>query len=447
MGLIKAATDAVFGTLADQWKEYFTCNALEQDVLMIKGLKNISSRSSSRYGDDNVISEGSGIVVADGQCALIVCQGVVTEVVAEPGLYTFNCHDEPSIFAGELNEDLIRDILNTMWRRFQFGGAAGRDQRVYYFNLKEITGNKFGTATPIPFRVVDRNIGLDIDVSVRCNGVYSFKITDPISFYVNVCGNVATQYDADTIAAQMKGEFLSALQPGFANLSNEGVRPSAIPAHVNELCAYMDAELSPKWTKLRGISIVSVAINSVTLPDEDAKLIRDLQSSAIMRDPTMAAAQLTAAQAQAMRTAAANANGAMTGFMGMGMAMQQGGVNAQDLYKMGQMQSQGPSEKTNANTATSQSSKNTWKCSCGTLNEGKFCTECGKKKPEVKEGWTCSCGTLNRGNFCTECGKHRPKESPLYVCDKCGWVPPDPHHPPKFCPECGDVFDDNDIKK
>jgi len=448
MGLIKAAAGAVLGTLADQWKEYFSCDVLGLDVLMVKGLKNISSRSSNRYGSDNVITEGSGIVVADGQCVLIVCQGVVTEVIAEPGLYTFKSHAEPSIFSGELNESLLRDILKTMWHRFEFGGYEGQDQRVYYVNLKEIVGNKFGTATPIPFRVIDRNIGLDIDVSVRCNGVYSFKITDPISFYVNVCGNVAVQFDADTLATQLKSEFLSALQPGFAGLSEKGVRPSAIPAHVNDLCAYMDKELSPKWSKLRGISIVSVAINSVTLPDEDAKLIRDLQSGAIMRDPTMAAAQLTASQAAAMRAAASNPNGAVSGFMGMGMASMAGGVQANELFKMGQntppANPQVAPQTATQNGATTSSSS-TWTCSCGSVNTGKFCTQCGSKKPE--DGWRCECGTLNRGNFCTECGRHRPKDSPLYVCDKCGYVPPDPKNPPKFCPQCGDRFDENDIQK
>ena len=435
MGVIKAAAGAVLGTLADQWKEYFSCNALDNDVLMIKGTKTVSSRSSNRYGSDNVISDGSGIVVADGQCAIIVCQGVVTEVMAQSGYYTYKSGEEPSIFAGELNEELLREIFNLMWRRFEFGGVAGRDQRVYYFNLKEITSNKFGTAVPVPFRVVDRNLGLDLDVSLRCNGVYSFKITDPISFYTNVCGNVASQYDVDELSSQLKSEFISALQPALAKLSDMEIRPYSIPSHVDDLCRYMNEQLSAKWSKLRGLSIVSVAINSVTLSDDDAKLIKELQSASIMKDPSMAAAQIAAAQANAMRRAAENPNGAVNGFMGMGMAQATGGMNVGDLFKM-------------ANSSQQQISDG-WKCRCGTLNKGKFCSSCGEKRPESASGtngWKCSCGQVNRGNFCTACGKRRPEGSPLYVCDKCGWVPDDPYNPPKFCPECGDRFDDKDIK-
>lgn len=444
MGLIKAALGATLGTLADQWKDYFTCNALPADVLVVKGLKNVGHRSSNRYGDDNVISDGSGIVVADGQCAIIVDQGVVTEVVAEPGLFTFKTDAEPSIFVGELNEQKIRSVFDTMWRRFKYGGSTGRDHRLYYFNLKEILDNKFGTAVPVPFRVVDRNIGLDVDVSLRCNGVFSFKITDPISFYTNVCGNIASEYDVDEIQGQLKTEFISALQPALARLSDLEIRPYSIPSHVDELCKVMNQELSAKWSQLRGLDVVSIAINSVTLPEEDAKMIKDLQRGAVMRDPGMAAAQLTAAQAAAMQQAAQNSAGAMTGFMGMGMAQQAGGIQAADLYKMAaQNQQNNTPSPAKAESAVPAGS---WICpKCGNTSKGKFCSECGAPMPKV-DGWTCSCGAVNKGRFCSECGKPRPSGAPVYQCDKCGWIPEDPHHPPKFCPECGDPFDSNDIK-
>ena len=232
----------------------------------------------------------------------------------------------------------IKASFATVGKRFTFGGDTGKDQRVYYFNTKELVDNKFGTANPIPFRVVDRNIGLDIDVSVRCNGVYSYKIVDPLLFYTNVCGNVEQQYDREEIEVQLKTEFVSALQPAFAKISELQIRPSAIPGHVLELCDAMNEALTKKWQQTRGLAVVSIAMNPVTLPEEDAQLIKDAQKNAILRDPTMAAATLAGAQADAMKSAASNTAGAMTGFMGMGMAGQAGGANMQNLYQMGAQQ-------------------------------------------------------------------------------------------------------------
>ncbi|MCR5536414.1 MAG: SPFH domain-containing protein [Succinivibrio sp.] len=427
MGIIQAALGATLGTLADQWKDYFICESIEREVLVVRGTKLVTGRSSNRFGSDNIITEGSGIVVSDGQCAVIVDQGVVTNLIAKPGLYTFESSAEPSIFCGELNEQRLRLVFETMWERFKYGGAPGRDQRVYYFNLKEIMDNKFGTAVPIPFRVVDKNLGLDVDVSLRCHGVFSFKIVDPISFYTNVCGNVANQYDVQELQGQLKTEFIAALQPALARLSELEIRPYALPSHTQELCEVLNQELAKKWSQLRGISVVSVAINSITLPDEDAKLIKQKQFSAINKDPKMAAAVLTEAQAQAMQTAAANSGGAIQGFMGMGMAAQAGGMNAADLYKLGAQEHGGQ-------TAAG------WRCpECGALSQGKFCPQCGKPKPETKETWTCSCGTVNSGKFCSECGKPRP-ESTVHKCAKCGYTVSAGEKLPKFCPECGAPF-------
>ena len=430
MGLIKAGIGALGGTLADQWKEFFYCEAIDKDTLVVKGQKRMTSRSSNTKGNDNIISNGSGIAVADGQCMIIVEQGKIVEVCAEPGEFTYDSSTEPSIFTGKLGTS-IKETFKTIGKRFTYGGDTGKDQRVYYFNTKEIIDNKFGTATPIPFRVVDRNIGLDIDVSVRCNGVYSYKIANPLLFYTNVCGNVSDEYRRAEIDGQLKTEFLSALQPGFAKLSALEIRPSAIPGHVEELSQAMNESLTAKWNELRGIEVVSVAMNSVTLPEEDAEMIKQAQRTAIMRDPTMAAATLTGAQADAMKAAAENKNGAMMGFMGMGMAQQAGGMNAQNLYAMG-MQQKKPAAPAEGG----------WTCVCGTVNTGKFCENCGKPKPAV--GWTCACGAVNKGKFCSECGKPKPAAEPLYRCDKCGWEPEDPKHPPKFCPECGDPFNDGD---
>ncbi len=441
MGLISAGIGAIGGVLADQWKEFFYCDAIDKNVLVVKGQKRISGRSSNTKGNDNIISNGSLIAVADGQCMIIVEQGKIVEVCAEPGEFVYDTSTEPSIFTGKLGEG-IKNTFKLIGKRFTFGGDPGKDQRVYYFNTKEIVENKFGTPTPIPFRVVDRNIHLDIDVSVRCSGLYSYRIADPLLFYANVCGNVERDYTRDQIDSQLKTEFVSALQPAFARISELEVRPSALPGHAEELSDAMNVALSKKWGELRGLQVVSIAMNPITLSEEDAELIKKAQHAAIMRDPNMAAATLVEAQSQAMKDAAKNSAGAMTGFMGMGMAQQAGGANAANLFAMGQQQSaQQPAQPAPAAAPAA----NTWKCDCGAENTGKFCIECGKPKPA--DGWACpKCGTVNKGRFCMECGEKKPAGEPLYKCDKCGWEPEDPKHPPKFCPECGDPFDDKDIQ-
>ena len=469
MGLIKAGIGALGGTLADQWKEFFYCDALPNDVLMRKGEKRTSGRSSNTKGNDNIISNGSGIAVADGQCMIIVEQGKIVDICAEPGEYTYDMSTEPSIFSGSLG-DSVKATFQTIGKRFTYGGDTAKDQRVYYFNTKELIDNKFGTPNPIPFRVVDSKIGLDIDVSVRCSGVYSYKIADPMLFYTNVCGNVEQDYSRDELDGQLKTEFISALQPAFGRLSDMELRPNQIVSHNTDLENAMNAALSAKWGELRGLKVVSIALGSVTLPDDDADMIKQAQRTAIMKDPTMAAATLVGAQADAMKAAASNEAGAMTGFMGMGMAMNAGGgMNAQNLFAMGQQQQTASA----ASSAPASPAADSWKCSCGATVNGKFCPECGSKKPEPvqanawkcscgatvtgkfcpecgspkpvsDDGWTCACGTVNKGKFCSNCGSKKPDGAPLYRFDKCGWEPDDPHNPPKFCPECGDPLDDND---
>jgi membrane protease subunit (stomatin/prohibitin family) len=446
MGLIKAGVGALGGTFADQWKEFFYCEALDKDVLVTKGTKRITSRSSNTKGNDNIISNGSGIAVADGQCMIIVEQGKVVEVCAEPGEFTYDSSTEPSIFAGSLGQAIL-DTFKTVGKRFTYGGDTGKDQRVYYFNTKEIMDNKFGTMNPVPFRVVDSKIGLDIDVSVRCSGLYSYKIADPLLFYTNVCGNIQAEFLREEIDKQLKTEFISALGPAMGKLSDLEIRPNQIANHNIELEVAMNEILSKKWGELRGLKVVSVALNPIILTDEDAEIIKQAQKAAMYKDPTMAAATMVGAQADAMKTAAGNSAGAMTGFMGMGMAMNAGGMNAQSLYEMGQQQkaqAPAPAPAQTQAPVNQTTTSNTWKCSCGSEATGNFCPECGSKKPEL--GWTCSCGSVNKGKFCTNCGTKKPVEAPLYRCDKCGWEPEDPKNPPKFCPECGDRFDDGDIK-
>ena len=401
MGLIKAAAGAFGGALADQWREYFYCDSLDASTLAAKGQKRVGSRSSNTKASDNVISNGSVIAVADGQCMMIVEQGAVVEISAEPGEFVFDSGTEPTVMFGGLNSQNIKKSLSVVGKRFTFGGEPAKDQRVYYFNTKEITGNLYGTQNPVPFRIIDKNIGLDIDAGLRCNGEYSYKITDPVMFYKNVCGNVAVDYKRETIDSQLRAELLTALQPAFARLSETGVRYSALPSHADEICTALNDVLSAKWGALRGIEVCSFAMNSATLTPEDEQTIKTLQKSAVLRDPTMAAATLTEAQAEAMKSAASNENaGSFMAFAGLNMAQNAGGTNAAQLFAMG-ADKQG--EATNAG----------WDCSCGKKgNTGKFCPECGKQQGAVEK----------------------------VKCQNCGWEAPDGESAPKFCPECGKQF-------
>ena len=432
MGLIKAGVGALGGVLADQWKEFFYCDSLPNDVLVRRGQKQISGRSSNTKGNDNIISNGSGIAVADGQCMIIVEQGKVVEVCAEPGQFTYDSSTEPSIFSGKLGEAIV-ETFKTIGKRFTFGADTGKDQRIYYFNTKEILDNKFGTPSPIIFEVMNKRIGLSRTVQVRCNGIYSYTISNPLLFYTRVCGNVEYEYTRNQIDAQLKTEFVSALQPAFGALAELELRPAQIPAKANELKNAMNEALKEEWVNTRGIKVETIALNPITLTDEDMKKINELEDAATLgSNPFMMAGRMTDATATAMGNAAANEGGAMNGFIGMGMAgnAMGGGFNAaQNFYAAGVQQMQ-------------NAPANSWKCSCGTVATGNFCTECGSPRPT---GWTCSCGAVNKGKFCSECGKKKPEGALQYRCDKCGWEPEDPTKAPKFCPECGDPFDSSDI--
>ena len=430
MGLIRAALGSAGGVLADQWKDYFYCDSLSADVLMAKGQKRVSSRSSNRKGSDNIISNGSVININEGQCMMIVESGLVVDICAQPGEYVYDASTEPSIFAGDL-EGNIKAVFRTMCKRFTFGGEAPKDQRIYFFNTKELTGHKFGTANPIPFRVVDARAAIDIDIGLRCFGTYSIQLVNPLLFYRNLGGNVPTVFKVSDIEDQLRSELLTALQPAFARLSSMGIRYSEIPGYTKELAAVLKEEMSPEWSEGRGIEIKKVAFASLSANPDDEKMIKEMQRNTAFMDPARGAAHMVGSAGSAMQTAAGNSAGAMAGFMGMGMTQSVSGVNAQSLYAMGRQQA-------------AQAPVGGWKCSCGAVANGKFCPECGSKKPEA-EGWQCSCGTVNKGKFCTECGTKKPAGVPQYRCDKCGWKPADPTKPPRFCPECGDPFGDEDI--
>lgn len=428
MGLLKAGIGAASGVLADQWREYFYCEALDADTLAAKGQKRTGNRSSNKHGEENIISDGSIVAVADGQCMIIVEDGAIVDVCSEPGKFVYDTGTEPSVFTGNLGENIKRSFQE-VGKRFSFGGDTGKDQRIYYFNTKEIVGNKYGTASPVPFRVVDDKIGLDVDITVRCNGEYSYKIVDPLMFYKNVCGNVDTVYTRDLIDSQLKSELLTALQPAFARISEMGIRYSAVPAHTKELAAALNEELSYEWHDRRGIEVAAFGVNTISAPEDQEQMIRDLQRAAVMANPTMAAANIAAAQSDAMRTAAANPAGAAMGFMGMGMAGGMGGMNAAQLFAQGQQQAaQMPAQQVPMHQAPARAASGmagaavaaggapagSWTCSCGAVNTGNFCPTCGSPKPapaapQASAEWYCpSCGTKNSGNFCMSCGTPKP---------------------------------------
>ena len=428
MGLIRAAKGAIGGVLADQWKEFFYCEAIPTDILVIKGQHRVNERSANTQGTENIISNGSIIAVADGQAMIIVEQGKIVEFCAEPGEFVYDASTEPSIFHGPLGANII-DTFKNVGKRFTFGGQPGKDQRVYYFNLREITGNKYGTPNPIPFRVVDQNIGLDIDISIRCNGKYSYRLTDPLLFYTNVSGNVAQAYRRSEIDEQLKAELLTSLQPAFAQISAMGIRYSALPGHTKELSDALNEVLSDKWSNLRGISISSFSIKSVSASPEDEQLIKDLQRKAVMRNADMAGAALVTAQADAMRAAAGNEAGAMMGFLGMNAAMN-AGSNAGQFFQMAeQQQQQAPMPQQGAPMQQAPAAGG-WACACGVTNSGRFCSECGTPQPLPAEAWSCTCGAGNSGRFCSECGSPRP-ESNEWTC-ACGAT-----NSGRFCAECG----------
>jgi len=405
MGLLKVGFGAAQGVLADQWREYFYCDSMDTEVLVVKGVKRATSkRGGNTKGEENIISNGSIIAVNDGQCMAIIDQGKVVEVCAEPGEFVYDTSTEPSIFYGKLGEN-IKKSFAAMGKRISMGGETGKDQRVYFINTKEIIGNKYGTANPVPFRVVDHNIGLDMDIEIRCHGEYSYKIIDPILFYTNVCGNVEDEYKRETIDSQLKSELMTALQPAFAKISEMGIRYSALPGHTMEISEALNQILSAKWSELRGIAIASFGVSSVTASEEDEKTIKELQKTATLRNANMAAATLVGAQAEAMKAAASNTStGPMMAFAGMNMANQAGGLDANALYSMGAQQQSQPAQQSVQQTPP-VSNTATWTCACGNENTGKFCSECGKERPATS--WTCACGAVNTGKFCSECGKPR----------------------------------------
>ena len=417
MGLIKAITGAAGGVLADQWKEYFYCESLPTDTLLVKGSKRVSGRSSNTKASDNIITADSVIAVADGQCMIIVEQGKVVEVCAEPGEFVFDASTEPTVFAGDLATSVTESLMN-LGKRFTFGGEPPKDQRVYYVNTKELVGNKYGTASPVPFKIVDQDTNFKFTMNVKCFGEYSYRVCDPVLLYTNVMSNVTDEYKRDQLDGQLKSELLNALQPVFARLSAQRIEYDQVPAHTVELTEYLNEELSSKWRELRGIEIVSMGMNSIVANEEDEERLKQMQMAAVLGGGNMAMGYSVAAAGESMRDAALNEGGAMNAFMGMGAANMFGSQMVGTTAAAGAQ-------------AAAQPAADAWACSCGASNTGKFCSECGAAKPAPAGSWTCACGAVSAGKFCPECGAAKP----VAACPKCGWQAEGAV--PKFCPECG----------
>lgn len=399
MGLIKAALGSAGGVLFDRCKEYFYCEAISADVLAVKGEKRTSCRSGNTNGSDNIITSKSIVAVADGQCMLMVEQGKVVEVRAEPGEFTFDTSTESSIFSGDLSEG-VGQAFHSIGKRFTFGGEVPKDQRVNYFNTKEIIGNKYGTASPTSFLVMDKRteIDIDIDIAIRRFDEYSCRATNPLLFYTNICGNVETDYERSQIDSQLETKLLTVLQPTFAHISEMGIRYFALPGHTTELTQTLNDELSAKWGDLRDLDIVSLGVSSVNANEEDEQMIKEMQREVTYSNHTRIANALIRAQTEVMKAAVSNSSiGLAMVFMGMGMTGQMGGMNVQNLYAMGQQQQvQQPTPDPAAPAG--------WSCTCGqTGNTGNFCAGCGKPKPALAESWQCSCGTAATGKFCLQC--------------------------------------------
>ena len=395
MGLIRATASATTGVAADQWRDYYSCDSVPLDTLVMRA----NRRAANSKSPENLISNGSIISVADGQCMILTEQGQVVELCAEPGEFLYDSSSEPTVFYGNLSRN-VKDVFKNIGKRITFGGNAPKDQRIFYINTKEILGNLYGTANPVPFRVVDRNIGLDVDISITCYGEFSYRIVNPILFYTNVCGNVEKAYKRETIDDQLETELLTALQSAFAKVSTLGIRYSALPGHAAEMTDALNETLSSKWRDLRGIEVVSFGMSGVRASQEDERMIKELQRNAALRDPSMAAAHLVGAQSAAMQAAAANENGAVNAFMGMNMASNAAGARAENLFRMAYETGSGSND-------------------------------------QERTTWTCVCGSVNTSKFCPNCGASMPGRPIKIRCRNCGWESRDPNQMPKFCPECG----------
>lgn len=436
MGIIKALATAIGGSLADQWLEVIEPGNMGDQTVFASGVK--IRKGSNTKGTDNTVSNGSVIHVYPNQFMMVVDGGKVVDYTAEEGYYTVDNSSMPSLFNGQ-----FKDTLKESFNRIKYGGETPTAQRVFYVNLQEIKGIKFGTRTPVNYFDSFYNA----ELFLRAHGAYSIKITDPLLLYAQVVPKNTSKVEIDSINEQFMDEFLEALQASINQMSADGERVSFVASKGTVLSKYMSNVLDEDWKRDRGFEVMNVGIASISYDEESQKLINMRNQGAMLGDPTIREGYVQGAMARGMEAAGSNANGAMAGFMGMGVGMNAGGgfMGAASSANMQQMQmnaaQQGTPQTAGAVPGTCQvpgsvqgnpAQPGGWACSCGTMNSGRFCSECGQPKPvnPEEDSWTCSCGMINKGKFCSECGKPRP-ENNSWICG-CGTV-----NTGKFCSECG----------
>ena len=419
MGIIKAVFQSMGGGLADSWQEVLEADRMSDTTVFTKGVKVRpgDKRNNNKKGTQDTISNGSIIHVYDNQFMLLVDGGKVVDFTAEPGYYKVDNSAMPSLFAGQFGAS-----LKETFSRVKFGGVPSTSQKAYFINLQEIKGIKFGTRTPVNYFDSFYNS----ELFLRAFGTYSIKITDPLKFYAEAVPRDASRVDINDINEQYLAEFLEAFQAAINKMSVDGIRISHVPSKSRELSQYMATELDDSFKSLRGFEILSVGIASVSYDEESKKLINMRNQGAMLGDPTVREGYVQGAMARGFEAAGSNPNGGTTTFMGMGMGMNaMGGFGAFSETNRAQMQQQ-------QQQAAAAAAADGWTCpNCGKQNTGKFCNECGQKKPEAAGGWTCpNCGKQNTGKFCNECGQKKPDGD--WFCPECGTK-----NSGKFCNECG----------
>lgn len=442
MGLIKAAFKGARSTFADEWLDYIYCDSLPVDVLMRKGQKRVAKGSSNTKSSDNIITQGSRIVVNEGQFLIVVDDGKIVDFTDDAGTYIFDKSTEPSLFYGGFGKGLL-ETFKTVGRRITYGGDTAHDQRVYYINKKLITDNKFGTRAPVPFRDSEWMM----TINIRCFGTYVYKIVNPLLFYTSLCGNVSYEFSAREISEQFKSDLLGALQTALNKVASARISYDMLPGATDEMTKAVHEALKETWEDKSGINVDRVVIESVTPTDEDAKKIQKLQETRVYHNGGFADAAMAKARADMLSGMGEGLSKGNTGNSAVGDMMGVMGV-----AMMGNMM--GTGNPFAAGTQRGTGSERVWICVCGARNTGKFCTECGKPMPDENgrqesaapsnAQWVCACGARNTGKFCSECGKPKPAVK-RYKCDKCGWTPADPEKPPRFCPNCGDIFNEDDL--
>ena len=423
MGIIKATFDALGGALADQWAEVIEADNMSDTTVFCKGVKVRASdrRNSNKKGTDDVISNGSVIHVYPGQFMMLVDGGKIVDFTAEPGYYKVDESSAPSLFAGEFGKAFV-----DAFRRIKFAGVPSYKQMAYFVNLQEIKGIKFGTRTPVNYYDTFYNA----ELFLRAHGTYSIRITDPVKFYTEVVPKNVDRVEIESVNAQYLSEFLEGLQASINRMSADGIRISFVASKSTELSRYMSTELDATWKETRGFEIQSVGIASISYDEESKELINLRNKGAMLSDPTVREGYVQGSIARGMEAAGSNPQGPTGAFVGMGVGMSTTGGFMSSATQTNREQMAREAEL--RERQAQQETANGWTCECGAKNTGKFCSECGKKKPEDKGSWTCSCGQVCTGKFCPECGSPRPATS--WFCTECGT---ENAANAKFCSECG----------